>query len=326
MLAMTCQIALAVSLPIYLDWRSSLAYSIYDLSDHTSSKLAELYKVNAGIDTLFANGIRTRLELSNEEKRLVSQVIIKHAIIDYICEDYEVQLSIQDYGYGKVFFINNRRNDHPFYDQNALANYRWHGISYTQKLSNHSLGLGVGSNDVNIFLSDLNYRFKLNPVDLQVFGIYAHKDSRYTTIKYHLGYDATVAFKNWQLRSGYVFEHIPEHKNIVEMDGWHLINELSYSINDNIKTIISIEHQNQLAKSETDHLYEACIDLKYKKLQNYVGLNTRSLPDEEAITYFLDLNFHPVQDLVLGAFFDYVNLSKSNDYMKFGLQTRFRMK
>ncbi|MFO7660400.1 MAG: hypothetical protein R6V77_05765, partial [Candidatus Cloacimonadaceae bacterium] len=87
MLAMICQILTAVRLPIYLDWRSSLSYSVYDRSEHVSSKLAELYKVNAGIDSLFSNGIRTRLELANEEKRLVSQVIVKHAIIDYICED-----------------------------------------------------------------------------------------------------------------------------------------------------------------------------------------------------------------------------------------------
>lgn len=325
-LVLICQIALALSLPIYLDWRSSFAYSMYDLSDHTSSKLAELYKVSAGIDTLFNYGIRTRLELTNEEKRLVSQVIVKHAIIDYLCDDYEVQLSMQDYGYGKGFFHNERRNDHPFFDQNALVNYRWHGVSYTHKLNKHSLGLGMGSNDVNIFLSDLYYRFHLKPVDLQVFGMYAHKDSRYTTLKYHLGYDATVTFKNWQLRSGYVFEHIPEHKNIAEMEGWHLINELSYSISDNIKTLLSSEHQKQLANSDTDHLYEACIDLNYNKLQSFIGLNIRSLPDEEAVTYFLDLNFSPVQNLVLGAFFDYVDFSKSDDYTKIGLQTRYRMK
>lgn len=326
MLAMICQTLTAVRLPIYLDWRSSLSYSVYDPFEHVSSKLAELYKINAGIDTLFANRIRTRLELANEEKRLVSQVIIRHVIIDYICDDYEVQLSMQDYGYGKDFFINQRRNDHPFYDQNALVNYRWHGINYTQKLGKSSLGLGMGSNDLNIFLGKLSYQLKLESLDLQVFGIYTHKDSRYTTIIYHLGADARLSFDKWHLSSGYVFDYIPEHKNLPDMDSWDLINEFGYKFNEQVRTNLSAEHKNLTDKGGTDFLYEACLDLRYNKLQSYIGLNTLSLPDEEAYTYFLDLNLMPMPDLILGMFFDYVNLTKSDDYVKIGLQTSYRMK
>lgn len=291
-----------------------------------SATLKELYKIRVGIDTLFAHGIRTRLELTNQDKRLFSQVVIDHAIIDYQYGDAAIQLSMQDFGYGKGFFLNNRRTDNPYFNQNALVNYRWHGINPSLRFNNNELGLGIGGNNLNIFLSEVNYQLQSDAFKIGVFGMYVHKDNQYTNMIFHLGYDVTWDMDNLEFRSGFVYDVLPETKHLPQMESWHLINEIKCNVSQTVRLNLSSEHQTYTANKKTDYLYETCVDARYKKAQSYIGVNVRSLPGDRAYTYFWDVNVLPVEDLVLGLFIDYVAMNNSDNYYKFGIQTRYAMK
>ena len=326
LLLVSSRIAYGISLPVYLGWRSSNSYIFYNLKEDETGNLSETYKIKAGIDTLFTFGMRARLELTNQEEGLFSQAVLNHAIIDYICDDFEVQLSMQDFGYGKDFFLNTRRTDNPFYDKNVLLNYRWHGISPSFKHQNHVFSAGLGGNELNRLLAQMNWKLQSEMFSLNAFCMYAHNDNLYSIKAIYAGTDISFLYKRLELRSGFVYDFYPKSKRLPQMDSQHLINELGIRANDTFRFIISSEYQTYPNSSKTDYQYEICLSATYKNTESFVGVNLKSLPEEKAYAYFLDVNVLPLSSLSIGLCFDYVSLTRSDNYVKVGLQTRYRMK
>jgi hypothetical protein len=316
----------SLQVPFYLDWRSSNGYFYYDFSDYDTSRLSEFYKVRAGIDTLFTNGVRTRLALTNQEERLSSQVVFEHAIIDYQAGNLALQLAMKDFGYGNGFWLNNRRNDNPLYERNALLDYRWHGLGAAYRFGKSTLGAGIGGNELNRFIYAANYNLQAEGVDLTLFGVYAHKDDIYTTLIYHCGYEASLYIGRVSFRSGLCYNYLPEAKHYPEMDSWHWLNEMHLGIVSDLNFTISTDHQTPLDGKRIDHIYEACLDTRYNKLQANLGLRNQNLPGKEAYIGFLDLNLFVQDHLKVGLFGDYVNVASGDDYLKFGFQTSYHLK
>lgn len=323
MLLACCRMLISVNVPLYFQWRSSNGfYSTNVLGDETTGT-KELYKVNFGLDTLFANGIRTQLELTNHDEKLVSQVVVDHAIIDYTYSFASIQLSMQDFGYGKGFFLNNRRYDNPLYGTNSLINYRWYGVNPAISYKQSKLGFGFAGNNQNKFLSNVCYKLDSDKIDANLFIDYANNDDNYTLQIYHYGYDIAFDFDRFILRSGYVYDHIPKSKFLPEMHKWHIINETKIKTNDVLTLVLSSEHQTQYKKTELDYTNEACLNLNIKRIHSNIGLNYKTLLTEKASTYFSEINVNPASGLLLGVFFDVVDMSKSNDYYKIGFQSSY---
>lgn len=316
----------SVQLPVYLNWRSSNNYFYTKIFTDVTTGHQDLYRINLGLDTLFTNGIRTQVEITNQESKLNSQVVFDHAIIGYYNDYGTLQVSMQNFGYGKGFFLNNRRNDHPYYNENTLLNYKWYGLNPSFKLNDSEIGLGMAGNNFNEFMGDVNYKLKKEPINLELFGFYANNDNQYTLDILHLGYLMTYHNQLLKYHSGFVYNIIPKSNFLHQMEGWHLINEVRIKPLDYASLILSTEHQTQIDKKKTDYQYELCIDGYYQKAQCYAGINLKSLPNEEAVTYFVDGNYTLVRDFTLGMFFDFVTMTKSDNYYKFGIQTKYSLK
>jgi len=311
-------------LPVYLNWNSSNSYLFYKFPDNASGKFKENYNVHFGIDTLLTDEVRTRLDLTNQEKRLYSQVIIDYAMIDYQHENIGLQLAIKDFGYGQGFWLYNRRNDDAFYHKNSLVDYRWHGISSSVQLGRNQFGFGIGSNNLNRTISELYYGFQNEHLNLKAFGVFVPKSSIYSIGVYHGGTELSYANDRISLHSGYVYQYYPLCHLFPQMESWHLTNELGIRLTPAVKVILSSDNQTNALSKRAEHIYEACLDLKYGKLGSYLGASEKTVLNEKAYTYFADLNWFILDKLSIGLFYDYVDFTQSKTYSRIGMQTSYQ--
>lgn len=315
-----------INIPLQIDWRSSLQYSFFKLADTESSGWEEMYKLKVGIDTLFTNGIRTRLALTNQDSRLLSQALFEYALIEYQCSNSLIQIALKDHGYGKGFRLYNRRYDDNLYDKSALTTYRWQGISFSEALGEHSLSIGIAGNELNRFLSAMSYELKAYQTEIDVFGCYVHHDSDYTINMLLGGYELRTYLSKFSLHSAFEFKHYPDSQHFGQMQSWHLINELSYQPLDRIKFTASLDLRTEPKDNHIRDLSEFDFHLTGKTISADLGFRTQSLPGERADTYFLDVSFEPVKSLKLGVFVDFSVPTESAGYTQVGIQTGYKLK
>jgi hypothetical protein len=312
--------------PCFIDWRSSYGTLFYNIAHDETSSLAYLYKVTAGIDTVFANGLGTRLVFTNEEKGLFSQVLLKQAIVSYRFKDNAVELAMKDTGYGDDFQVFNRRNDDILFGRNALVEYRWNGITYVRQLGISSISAGFGTNIRNGALANLEYRFKKPGADITLFGYYVQNDSQNTLQAFNSGTEARLTYRQVELHSAFSFRYVRKHKTFPAESSWHLINELKFNIttdcNVSLSSALSKDSENNILH-DTDEL---CLITRYSKINSKLGIKTQSLPAERGYTYFLDLCYNPINTLMLGTYFDYVDPTRSDNYYRIGIQTSYTLR
>lgn len=310
-------------LPLYLDWHSSYSYLYYDfLTDH-SLQIKDVYNVHFGIDTLMTDNVRTKLDLKNQEKELISQVVIDHAMIDYQSPLFGLQLSMEDYGYGNGFFLYNRRNDDTFYSKNRLFNYRWHGIGADVKYKGNQLGIGIGNNNVNYTISEERYSYQNEYLKLKAFRVYVPTDNQFNIPVYHYGTEFSISSGKINLHTAYAYSNYPKSKYFPKMESNHLINELGVRISPNAGIILSSDLKTIPENNNEELLNEIALDFNYKKLQSYIGVNQKKVLNEKAYTYFTDINWQVVHSLTLGFFFDHVDFTKSKSYSRIGIQSSY---
>jgi hypothetical protein len=313
-------------LPFYLNWDSSNSYTFYEIQDDYTGKLRDNYKIHFGIDTLMANDIRVRLDLTNQEMRQFSQVVINHAMIDYHYKQIGLQLSMQDFGYGKGFWLYNRRSDDALYNKNSLLDYRWHGISSTLNLAEHQLGIGFSGSSINRTIAESNYRLQNDYLNLKAFAVIINKHSQYNTVVYHGGTELSLSNEWIGLHSGVAYQSLPKSHFFPAMDSWHLINELDLEITNALKIIMSADLQTTPEDKKPDHIYEICLGFSHDKLQSYAGASEKTVFNQKAYTYFAEFRWQFQSNLTIGLFYDYVNMTENDNYSKVGLQTQFRWK
>ncbi len=316
---------MSLQLPVFLDWRSSNSYLFYHLDEHDASRIKQVYVINTGIDTLFSNGIRTRLELTNQDIRLDSRILIKEALVSWQSESFILETAMKDFGQGKGYFLFNRRNDDSLFDDYALFSYRWHGLQAGYTKGSNAFGAGLAGNDLNLFLAGANYEYRQENREFRLFGAYVHKDNHYTVAAFDAGSELSYYIDALSFRAGFNYHYLPESKHLPEMGNWHLLSEAKYSFSPQAALILSADLNKEHNDSEPDYLYEGCLDVSFGKLQSYAGARVQSVFSENAYTGFLDCNYFVREKLKLGIFCDYVIIPQGENYVKAGIQTSFMM-
>jgi hypothetical protein len=315
-----------ISIPLQIDWRNSFHYSFSDISDTESSGWDNMYKLRASIDILFTSGIRTRMALTNQDKRLLSQALFDYAIIDYQCGSSIVQIALKDHGYGSGFHLYNRRYDDVLYDRYALSFHRWQGISFQESISPHSFNIGVAGNELNRFLGDMHYNLKTDRSELTLFGTYIHHDNDFTVILLTGGYELITLLESVSLHSAFEYKYYPNSRHYGQMQCWHLINEATYRPLNFVKLTASSDFHTEADNNDINDIHELDCQLSNMRVTCDLGFRTQSLILERADTYFLDLFFSPVKSFRLGIFLDMIQPTKSPDYYQIGIQTGFTLK
>ncbi len=313
-----------VILPVYINWDSSDSYLLNNFPDNIFVKVRENYIVHFGIDTLMTNGVRTRLDLTNQEEQLFSQVVIDHAIIDYHHDNLGLELAMKNLGYGKNFFLYNRRSDNPLYNRNNLFEYRWHGISSTVNFKDNQFSAGIGNNKINNNIAEVSYKYQTDHLHAAFFGVYALHDSRYNAGVYHAGTELSHNFSMLNFHTGFTYQFYPKSQFYSKMESWHLINELGLSITPGTKIILSTDHQTIPYSKKTEFVAEACLALRLNQFQSYFGVNEKTILQDKAYTYFADVNWNILKNLSLGLFFDYLIYAKDSTSTRIGIQTKYR--
>jgi hypothetical protein len=314
---------MAIQLPVYLQWRSSNSFTFYDLRELETSRLKQVYRITTGIDTLFSNGISTRLELSNKDELLDSQILIRNAVIGYNNRRFSFQAAMQDFGYGNTFHLYNRNNDDAFFNENVLLNNRWYGIHSGFNFGKSFFGGGIGSNELNWLLCETNFK---NESDMAVVNIYSHytlRDSYYSVMAFDVGLELKYGLDWFGLHSGFNYHYLPESTHLPDIKSWHLINEMNLSISHNARLILSSDLQTKTEESKIYHLYEGCLDYSEGRFQGYMGIRRQNILSNEALTTFLDLNYAIRKKLSVGIVFDLVKIINEDSYIKFGIQTNY---
>lgn len=323
-----CLLLLSISLscigyPFYLTFSSSDSYLFNNYRDTGSAKFSDQYKVHFGIDTLMTNGIRTRLDLTNQDVQLFSQVVIDQAVVDYSFNNIGIQLAIKDFGYGKGFLLYNRRSDNSLNNKNCLIEYRWKGISSDISIYNHQFGAGIGSNSINNNLAELSYRYHNDYVNAALFGVCALHDSQYNTVVNHTGTEISTRINQCKLHTAFSFQYYPDSQFYPVMNSWHLINELGIDITSWSRLILSSDHKTIPFDKRKEYLVEACLNLKKSKVNGYLGVNQRTVYKDKVQTFFTDINWNLIDNLSIGLFYDYSLYQDNHPIMKFGLQTSY---
>lgn len=312
------------SIPVYLKWRSSYSYLFYKIGEDETTQQRDMYKVNTGIDTTFYNNIRTRVEITNLDDRIDSQVIFDHINIDYCTKYVDLALSMEDYGFGNDYFLYNRRNDDVSFNKNVLINYRWNGIRTFAKFNNHKLGGGIGGNDINSFISLVQYNFKNDIVNMNLFNFFVQRHNHYTEPAYQWGADIKIKKSIIDIQSGFVYQYLPETSYDDKRTGWYFINELEVKLYPFSGLILSSEHQTAPESDKTEYMYQACFDVRYWKLQSFAGAQEKSIIHDKVRTYFIDVNYFVLSNLSGGLFFDTVIFSRNRDYHRIGFQVNYQ--
>lgn len=320
--------------PFYLKWSSSDAISFYNFADQEEPKYVRAYKIRIGIDTLLTENVRAEAEITNQEKRLNSQVVFDHVDVRYQNPHWDVDFSLKDIGYGKGFWLYNRRADDALFEKNALMNFRWYGTEADYSLGKHKIGAGLGGNDLNQFLSVVRYSYQNDILKFDLFRFYIHRHSIMTKSAGQGGYEAFVGKNKYNFHSAFAYEMLSPTKYYKEeLDDWKAINEMSVALNRDFSLIISAENRSDLNPLNADKdiksdLYQVCFSYCHKKIQSYIGAREQHLPagGGRAETGFLDINWLFKYKLSFGLFFDILNMTDADLNYKVGLQTRWKYK
>ncbi len=316
---------IAIQLPVFFHWRSSNSGLFYDFSKWDTSRAKEHYKINTGIDTLLSDGIRTYLDLTNQDKILESQIVIKEASIEYNNDKMSLQLAIQDFGYGSTFKLYNRRNDDYYFGENMLYNNRWHGMHAGYKSGNYTLGAGIGGNELNWSVFEANVKYQYDRSSLVLYHNYVHKESFYSVIAYDFGAEVIID-KDWIcIHSGYNYHYLPESRHLPAIDSWININELNLPLSQWMKLTLSSSMKTNTEDSKINHIYEGSFDFIRNRFHNTLGVRKQNLISSNTYTTFLDSNYFIRKNLMIGIFIDYVNIIPQDSYFKFGFQTNYAL-
>jgi len=321
-----CSVLLCLQLPVFMDWRSSNSYLFYDLQQLHTSRLKQTYKINVGIDTLFSNGIGVNLNLENQSRYLDSQIVIRNASIDYSNDKYYLQTAIQDFGYGNGFLLYNRNYDDFLYNENTLLNSKWYGIHAGLKFGNSMLGGGIGENDLNGLLCELNLKYKHNNGRATLYGHFTLRDSYYNAVALDGGYEFHHQYKSVNLHSGFNYHHLPEAFALPVIHDWHLINELNIAVTPFMKVILSTDLEKKHSIEELSKLYEICFDFAKGRYQIYTGVRWQNVLVSEFLIPFIDFNYSIKDNLSIGCVLDNVIIFDEDNYVKFGIQTKYAFK
>jgi hypothetical protein len=117
------------------------SYLLFRLDEHDASRIKQVCVVDTKIDTLFSSGIRTRVELTNQDKRLDSVILIKVALVSRQSESCILETAMNDFGQGKGFFLFNRRIDDSLFDAYA-STYTTQDFAEVVRLI-HEMGVTV---------------------------------------------------------------------------------------------------------------------------------------------------------------------------------------
>jgi len=316
---------MALEVPVYFDWKSSNSVSIYNIYDFNSTRIKQEYRINLGVDTLFCNNIRTSVEIGNRNELLNSKVVFKHVIIDYNMPRYYLTIAMHDFGYGNNFFLYNRSYDDYYFNENVLLNSRWYGLHSGLKYSNHSLGIGIGTNEVNWLLCEANYKFSKNMHDFILYHHFNLRDNDNTVEAYDTGAEIGLDLNKYKLHSGFNYTYQPVSFAIDEMDKWYLINEIQVRLSPKFNAILSLDLQTKRKDKTTYYVGESCLNYTSNKYQSNIGLRAQNVLSEVAFTPFWDFSYELIDKLSIGIV-NSLTLIKNNDaYYKFAFQTSYRI-
>jgi hypothetical protein len=283
----------------------------------------QVYKIDIIADTLLTNGIGFNLDLRNKSKLIDSRVIIKNAGITYDTDSYYVQTAIQDFGYGHNYFLYNRNYYDYYYNENTLLNAKWYGIHFGKKFSNSSLGCGVGENDLNGVLGEVNYKNNLPDGNITLFSHVIVRDSYYSQLAFDAGYEYEQQIKGVGLKSGFNYHFLPKSFCLPDIREWHSVNELQLPILSNLKLILSSDIQKKFRESRLNRIYEGCVDFNKGRYQVYTGFRYQNILDSKIYNPFLDINYLVQDQLSLGLTMGDFSISNDDHYVKVGIQTKY---
>lgn len=313
----------ALKLPVYLNWHSSNAFTVYDMQYLESARLKHLYRVNTGVDHLFSKGIRTGLEITNKEEMLESKILLRHAYVEYKPDKYFVKFSIHDFGFGNTFHLYNRNYDDYYFDENVLLNSRWIGMHSGYADNSNKWSIGLGGNELNWLLCETSYQKKLDQTEANVYVHYTLKDSDNSVMAFDAGTELKTGYKALKLHSGFNYNYQPESFCMSELFKWHLVNELQILISNDLRFILSLDLQTKRKDTKVNYLSEFCLDFKKNAFQSYAGLRKQNILTKDVFTSFLDVNYNLTKNFTVGCLFNHVNTIDEDAYVKFAIQTKY---
>ncbi len=310
-----------LTLPVFLQWSSSNSVLIPDLDDYNTTKVREVYILKTGIDTLFSDNARFRFVVANQEKIVKSQILIYEAALDFHHKALNLRLSLEDIGRGKGYYCYDYRIENPFYEQNPLFQYRWHGLQSRINYYDFSAGFALGGNDYNRVLSEVKCSFGKDTGGFEVFGFHANRDNHWNSNVIHLGAEGCFSAANTSLKSSVVYALLPKEENLTERHNWHAVAQIELNSWRFADLILNAEFKTRDTDDKDYLLYSAAV--KVPLSYHSIHLGYRQVDDfgEKTINPYCDIWLTLFKRLKVSMFYDYI----INDYKgnhRIGIQTR----
>lgn len=325
----------ATTLPLFFRWDSSYAAQFKPGTFTEKDSEYSKYIVTAGIDTTWADKIHTRLEVTNEQSKLNTQILLKSASVNYHHNWSDIRLSLEARGYGNSSSFYNRRVESPLWGKNKLLDYHWQGIMVThQEWLDNFIYAGLGDNQLNGIMYNLGYRYSGEHLKTNAFLYRAQRDDRYNTPVYHYGTTFAYETNSCVIQQGFVYNSLPRYDDFPSAEtnrkllGWKAQTDVGIfpwsSWEFAASAYFRRPDDNQNVIEQT---LNALVCYSWGKIWLAAEVTDEQKVAVSGETYSLDVGYVPLlalkSQLEFMGYVDYINVRASKPVYKVGLQTSY---